>query len=740
MPDVITPHATVTVDGVAVPVASVSLTREISTDLPASVTGGGGMVASTGEIVWGVGKGGVRDPAFRAPNPGQRVVVKRGTDGAFGTLYTGFTGAVDETTGTASANNAASSIVDDTALLDRTISIPTHFAREVSGVGVEDVELSSAWLAYDIGRLCGMSAYHYNSGTAVVWASLAGSLIPSFSPTPGYVNNAGWEAVQTPTGIGITVDPGNSFEYGMSPIGSNGGKAVEWSIWADPAAAGDTRILLTGYDAVAGHRGFAVHLGGGRATVTRYSYNGTTTTDTTIIDVPASGWQPIGFHLWWGSTGWVPTLRVGSLITVAPIQSDTAATARSTGEKWQTFLSRSGTGSANLAGFVFDRLQSTAKPWAEFAHVARLTYQFPDSPSLLRWIVQPPQHGANGLSLLREVAAAELAGLWIDEDGVIQYRNRWSLRATPRSKTLTSTDNLIDLEWKNSLESLRSRVTVKWRMPTINVRTTWTVPVWTANDGGDTTLKQEDGTTSWVVEPDDSSDWLNPDFTLSLAAKGGRVNGSWWGGTVKTDSTNATVRTAATGDVTLTSTEIVDNKAVLTMAPTTGILSTQYLAIDGPVVKAQGLAKWTDMSTTVVSTLGPLATAPELLHDAGWKIQTINQATVLGNFLANLTAKPLIQIDRVAIKPDPTIRLGDVVAVVDPTMTGLTIEGVVFRIEESWADGTAAMSLGIRAMTVSEPFATLAEFDARWAGASLGTLDAAWSTKTLADLDFGPLL
>ena len=89
-----TPHAVVTVDGVARAASSVRVTRELATDMPAQVAGGGGMVAATGSVVWADDVAGVVQ-AFDPPGPNARVTVDAGTAGSGGALYRRFTGKVD---------------------------------------------------------------------------------------------------------------------------------------------------------------------------------------------------------------------------------------------------------------------------------------------------------------------------------------------------------------------------------------------------------------------------------------------------------------------------------------------------------------------------------------------------------------------------------------------------------------------------------------------------------------------
>ena len=105
-----------------------------------------------------------------------------------------------------------------------------------------------------------------------MWASLAGTTIPAVGPTPGYADDAAWDPVVVPDGVGIKMATGRSIEYGMDPIGTGGAQSIEWSLWIDPQAGGvtATAVLLSGFVAGPGHRGPYVRLaydagaGGGR--------------------------------------------------------------------------------------------------------------------------------------------------------------------------------------------------------------------------------------------------------------------------------------------------------------------------------------------------------------------------------------------------------------------------------------------------------------------------------------------
>ena len=735
--ETIIPHAVVTVDGVARPASKVRVTRELATDMPAQVAAGGGMVAATASVTWANDVNGVQDTRADILKPNSRVTIDAGMAGATGALSRRFTGKLDVSSGTASDGGSGSSLVDDSSRLDRAVTTPCHFSQEVSGVGISYVGLGTPWLAYEVARQCGMSAYHYSAATTMLWASLAGSTLPSNAPVPGYADGSDWSAAVVPDGVGIQIQPNRFIEFAHNPVGAGSGVAVEASIWTDVSAAGYVSVAVRGYTAARGHAGPVLLVGNGQFLLYWQELGALTLLANGFLD---GGWQPVAMHMTWGSAGWDIRVRCGTTVYGPWRRNDTAAYAHASDAKWATLLQvNSGeTVTKTVAGLVVDRHTTTTPKWAEHGYTPRFKYEA-NPLQLLTWLVMPPQDAVQGMSLMKDMTSAELAGLWVDEDGVLRYRTRTVLRDRAVSKTVTSAASLIDYSWSYSLDSVRKRVIVKWRRPVYTIRRDYTLPVW---ESGDQTWKQTDPDWQQFVEPDGDEDWLDVDLTFTRGTDKQRNTSSWWTLQVKDDATNNVIRDAVTADFTLTATGLGGTKArtLLTMAATTATGSSNYLA--GKVVlNARGKATWTDETTYSDPAWSALAPddAPDLVHDVGWMMQSPGQATTVSEFLAKLLMQPLVEVDDLDIVPDPTLRLGDKIRVEDQHVKGWAVEGVVSRIDEEWGDGSASMRLGLRVTKFDETFLiTLAQLDRKWAGASLGDVDAVFATQTLGTFDAYP--
>lgn len=727
------PYAAVTVNGLTRKAKSVHITRELGTDLPTAVVGGGDMVAATGTIEWDDDTNGIVDVRVAYPQKLDKVVVTAGMNGATGALAQRFTGMIDTTSGTALDGGVTSTIVDRSRALARPVSMPVHLAKEVSGVGtITETGLTSLWMVHDVARQAGWPAYHYTSDT-VIWAALAGSILPHTGDVPGYLDAVGWAPVSTPTGVGIAIDPGRSVEYGYDPIGTGGDKSVEFCLWVDPAADGAYWILNSYNETTGRIHGWYIYMRDGAITVQIYN----NAMGAVIVSTTGeSGWQPITVHVTWGSTGWTLSVRTSLGITTA-FEADTTANTRATDEKWQTTIRQSSTRAtaAIVAGFVFDRFPGTTARWAEYNYAPRFK-TLGNPADFQTWAASRLITRVDALDVLRDIAKAECAALWVDEGGVLTWMSRQYMRSRPFTKTITSTVNLIDYQWADSLDSLRSSVTVKHLLPAYTVRTTNNLTVWNAI----TDQKYEWHDSNEIfVEPDTLADWWQPDLTIAWGSVDVKpTRASWWGGKIRASSNDAIVRTATVWDAVVKAEPLGYQTVKLTFTCDDVGAGNYFDTMGTPVVRARGKVAWTEQQYTS-TTVGP-ADASAYEHDAGWYVQTTGARTALANWLATVTNGDKPSIDGIQILPDETVVLGELVTVIDTHQRGWAFNGVVFRVDEHWEDGSATMSLGVRVTSFTPGFAaTLAEFDARWAGATLATLDTAHTGDTLSDLDADPL-
>lgn len=111
--------------------------------------------------------------------------------------------------------------------------------------------------------------------------------------------------------------------------------------------------------------------------------------------------------------------------------------------------------------------------------------------------------------LLTDQAEAEVSAMWIDETGVLQYRDRKSLLAGTTVRTLTSQKDLLGLTWKTNAQSVHQQTTVKYRSPSVSIARRSTL---VAYEGQKDELRAKEDQ-DLLIEPAENEEWLAVDST-----------------------------------------------------------------------------------------------------------------------------------------------------------------------------------------------------------------------------------
>lgn len=357
--------------------------------------------------------------------------------------------------------------------------------------------------------------------------------------------------------------------------------------------------------------------------------------------------------------------------------------------------------------------------------------------------------------ILNAQAEAELAALWVDEDGVLQYRDTPTLLGAPVTRTFTSARDVIGLSWSTNSQDVRRKVTVKYRSAAVSIARRSRITVY---EGQKSELAVGEDSDIWIDVPDDE-EWIQADSTprtvygdynASLMNSG---EGSFIGFTGLTKDGDEIPILDGTKAVYTLSFNLVgrrgyraiigiaqlpsnaDRVTTQTRTEDATSLKKAYRGIGLPLIRAMGKGTWADQEATPGVT-GP-SWATDLSHDAGWFVQDQVVASSLAQTIAEQTKAPYPLLDDLPVRPDPRVQLGDKVRVQDPHRTGLSLLGVVCGIDQSIGAGSHEMKLSLIVTTVQHAYVTLGEFDSFYR--SLGQVDETFKQETLASRDNSPL-
>lgn len=388
------------------------------------------------------------------------------------------------------------------------------------------------------------------------------------------------------------------------------------------------------------------------------------------------------------------------------------------------------------------------------AETFRRTFLYrPDTP-LHSLSVMPALVSVTAGDLIRQQAAAECAGVWIDENGVLQWQGDTWMKSRAVVRELTSSE-LADARLEMDKQDVRRKVTVKYMA--WSTRTSRRSSIVVHEGSKDEYL--EGDVAEVIINPPDTQQWVQVDSTprdVYGDVGAGLLNsgqGSYQGFTpLSADGTE--ILTAGSGKTEMgfapTGPDAwkwtLDVQSLPTGADRirTATSAEEYSNVKPanrdrglPLLRAMGVATAAP-SEASSSVVGP-GWAPDLEHDVGWHIQDAERAKTLADFIAAELAKPKPRISDLAVLPDPRIQLGDKIRVTDTARTGLSIVGVVRRIEQAIEAGRHEMTLDLIVTEVTASNVTLQEFDAFYSGMTLSAVDTRFKGESLSQRDAQPL-
>lgn len=690
----------VTVNGVTRPHESVSLSAEMRSDLPSDLSSSGGGIGRTGDITWRiepeVGSRHVspfNDFGYWRPRRGDHVIVYLG-DGA--SEWVRFTGLIDETTG-APGEAMKSSVVGNVDPLT------TPFSHEALMSVMPPLQEGGPWRSVGLTpfyfmdaalRTCGYCATPPNEGNSLLSVPFQGSMLPEAGTNGQYHSGSSHLPTLWPAPWGLAVaDVSARYLPRAFPSPS---EAVQLTVMMSPAHS------QTGYvDLRYGSNVLRLLLGSARTAVVQTIVGGTPVEVCRLTTSQNS--DSTIFTL----------LKKGSAVT---LRNDGGAsvsgTASSLGSAAMTYIDFTAAAGSRMAGLQV----TTPEVWQEFASLSfkpTARYELSGATAELLWGIvnaTPRIEEADAQATIDALADAMLAGMWMDENGVIVVKPSDLLRGATASQTITTKDDVLSFAWSDKLLATASRVTVDYKFPSRKSALRQSIEV----ARGSRQTFEEGGQYEDIYAPSDEVDWIGVDetFTILSANHWDLYNagvGSMAGVTYTNESNPVANSSGYNTDITLTKTGLSEYTvthapgnlpagvvAESVTHPTGDGLWTRLRDKDLPVLRAYAMLTWLDRSTTqqVPENVGPAIT----VNAGAWVSQAI--ATNLRQYLVSVLNSPQYQITSLDVFPDPRRQLGDVIIIESEQYLGVTIRGLVTGISEGH-DGEYSQTLTVSVIGVT---------------------------------------
>lgn len=710
----------VLVNGVQRPAVSWSVDRELAGDMPTQVVAGGGLTQATGSIEWAaagsVELGGL-NPWNRStgwiPARGDRVEIFAGV-GA--TEWKQFHGLVDKTTGSINGG-FSSTIIDDYDKLSASVSHspmlriapPRTDGGAYRGVGLDAVHYVDHAL-----RSAGFYSTPRTEPNIALAVSCQGSMWPN-SGTAGFlVSGTSFEG------------SGSHHSRNAAPWGYAVGNFNNTYTPRDPQLA-TVPVQLTAMFAPdhAGEFRLRAYYGANQLSIYGLTNKNVQAyvNGTYIVQLTAAQMA--------GATT-VTLLHKNGVLT---IRNDKGA---------QSSGSSSALGSAAMSSVVVTGDANTRVAGIQVSHPASSSQEFASLgfvPSA-RLDVSNVQHiglldagraieEVRADDLLSEISGATLTGMWIDELGVLQWVPAMVLRDKAPAATVTTLNDILSLDWEDSILGTRSKVTVTGLIPAIS-KSRWRTQVVHRGSGDSLTsaeIKEE------FISPAGDKDWGQVDaFPLRIGSGNwSTYNGSnrsmvgvfysSSGETISDTGLTTTITVEAMGISTYKVTHTADTypadvTANLATSPSSTDLWPRNRDKGLPRLNAFWQAQWADVSVTSTGAGGP---GPELVHDCGWWNNRSNDNSILeriASYLAGQTANPKPTITGIEVRYDPRLQLGDVINIESPDLMGVSIRALIVNLGVS-AGGDYTQTLSVRIISAVSTFTTYAEFNDSLPGTNL---------------------
>lgn len=350
--------------------------------------------------------------------------------------------------------------------------------------------------------------------------------------------------------------------------------------------------------------------------------------------------------------------------------------------------------------------------------------------------------------VLRRQARAELAYIWLTDRGVVKWRNRYDMAATPVVRTVTSNRDILDLEWVAPPRATAQRLVVKNRRPVTSRAPRSTITVYEGRaDSLDSSQRRSE-----VVEVPSDEDWIMPDLSAEwLDQTADRLPGfnrgrRTWVGMVKVNGTGSDkVETWISGsDIELgkidPKTFVWDMRAPGLAGTETAetrahrddeIIWSQWRGIGFPLIRAYGKASWLDEETVRGSGV-------EQTWDASWFVQHPTGVNGLANYLENQLFEPRTTLRDMPIIPDTRLELGDIIIVDETHRYEINMRCLITGIKVSASEGQLDQSLTLQILDINGRTATYEELERAWTSGAYTGFENEWSGEHYSHFENNP--
>lgn len=714
-------------------VLSVSLDREMSNDLPEQIVGGGGLAGGTGTIVWSnEQKVSAREVSPWAdswsgwpPQAGDRVQVYV-TDGS--TSWPRFTGRIDKTAGVV-GGRLQSTLVD---FRDQMRALTTRDALLRYHVPRQDTT-PYRHIGLDYWFFLTRALRHVN----IFNTPHAGSQPALQVPFQGTAWPVTGEIDESEGPAQFTNPRFHRAPWGQA-VGAINAKYLPPG-WGQVAVTAPLQIALLVAQDHAGDAHVQVYYGESRIrirvwpgrSVTAYWNNEAVVTlsteqmqnaTTLVLLVKGPTW----------------TLRTDS-------GAEATATRSRSGSTTLSHIWVRGTDNARFAGIGVDS-PNTNGEWRALSFTPNMTFEM--SNLISHMDMSAAHENEDVADLVDEICKATLTGAWFDEMGILRFVPSDRLRARTPVQTITSLDDVTDLEWENSLLSIRSRVNVTWQSALVSRTRLQRKELYR---GSSATLDANDEIEVFA-SPDTDVEWFGVDWTPD------RLNDSNWGNygapgskmgvyytnsdgeELRTSSQTTTIRVEQLGISAVKITHIAGSYAAgvkgnLGVSENDTVLREKHKGDNLPVIRGRAEGRWVDeMTTRVLGGYGD----PELTHNLGpWGVQFA--ADRIADFLAERVQRGEPTIRRLAVTYDPRRQLGDVVNL-DLGILGVRLRALIVGISETHDPGAYSQNLTVRIISATTTrTVTYDDLANAWSGGDYNALQAVWANLTYDDFQDNPL-
>lgn len=337
-------------------------------------------------------------------------------------------------------------------------------------------------------------------------------------------------------------------------------------------------------------------------------------------------------------------------------------------------------------------------------------------------------------SVLAERATAEHARMWIDANGVFQWRSRWRWGSGSPVDEVADVD-LLGYSMGVDYDSAYSGVTVSHLAARVETRSLATITLF---QGSRQVLNAGDVDRQFI-EPPANEDWPWVDTSMDVLAVSGDPAGfnrgrrSWTGATrVSANGDGDWWAQGAQGDYASFAFETINSRRWLhTITIGTGLAADQTIetrtlrpgnAVAGTAIWSQwdsfalpvirGYARVTWLDEKRYGTASTTLTLPRLEHDCKWWVQG-NAVQRLADWLATEYGSARVTITGLSVIPDARREIGDLIRITDSTYADLTATAVITGIKYTISNGEAAQSLDVELRSVTSTRRTYADIQAQ---------------------------